>query len=348
MVEGLRPQVGAEERAEHVARRHRGRHGQVPAGDPLAHTHEVGPHAALLGGEQRPGAPESGRHLVADEQGARLTAGLAEPLHIGRRGAQHARGTLHQRLDDDRGELLAMGLYGRARLVGPTRIGIARGAHDGEAQRLEDGAEHAAVAERKSADGVAVVRITEREEAGAAVDAAVDPVLERDLERLLHRNRPIRSEQEVRVLDRHDGSECLGQLDDHRVAVAQHGGVRDLAGLGGERGVELGDAVTERVDPEGRDRIEVAAAVGVDQLPALGPLYDERCVAGVGRHLGEPVPDQRRITLGPGPGLRVGLRVGMRVLLVLILGFGGAHRPIVDQRTPARPGEPLRENGAWT
>ena len=310
MVEGLRPEVGAEERAEHLARRHRGRHGQVPAGDPLAHAHEVGPHAALLGGEQRPGAPESGRHLVADEQRARLTAGLAEPPHIGRGGAQHARRTLHQRLDDHGGQLLGVGLDGRARLVGPTRVDVAGRAHDGEAQRLEDGAEHAAVAERERADGVAVVRIAEREEARAAVDAAVDPVLERDLERLLDRHRPVGGEQEVRVVDRHHGGERLGQLHHHRVAVAQHGRVRDLAGLGGERGVELGHAVTEGVDPEGRDRIEVAAAVGVDQLPALGPLDDERGVAGVGRHLGEPVPDHRRITLGPGPGLAVGTLVG--------------------------------------
>ena len=107
VVEGLGPEVGAEERAEHLARRHRGRHGQVPAGDPLADAHEVGPQAALLGGEQRPGPPESGRHLVADEQCAGLAARLADPPHIGRGGAQHARRTLHQRLDHDGGQLLA-------------------------------------------------------------------------------------------------------------------------------------------------------------------------------------------------------------------------------------------------
>ena len=135
------------------------------------------------------------------------------------------------------------------------------------------------------------------------VDATVDPVLERDLEGLLDRHRPIRGEQEVGVVDRHDGGERLGQLDHDRVAVAQHGGVGDLAGLGGEGGVELGDAVAERVDPEGGDGIEVAVAVGVDQLPALGPLDDERGVAGVGRHLGEAVPDHGGVTLDPGPGL---------------------------------------------
>ena len=47
-------------------------------------------------------------------------------------------------------------------------IGVARRAHDGEAQRLEDGAEHTAVAEGERADGVAVVGVAEREEGRAA------------------------------------------------------------------------------------------------------------------------------------------------------------------------------------
>ena len=179
---------------------------------------------------------------------------------------------------------------------------------------------------------------------GAAVDAAVDPVLERDLEGLLDRHRPIRGEEEVGVVDRDHGGERLGQLDDDRVAVAQHGRVGDLAGLGGEGGVELGDAVPEGVDPQGRDRIEVAAAVGVDQLPPLRPVDDEGRVAGVGRHLGEPVPDHGGITLDPASGARP----GDCWMLAADLRIGVAHRAIVDQAAPAGPGDALRENGAWT
>ena len=200
-----------------------------------------------------------------------------------------------------------------------------------------------------------MVRIAEREEARATVDAAVDPVLERDLERLLDGHRPIRGEEEVGVVDRHHGGERLGQLDDDRVAVAQHGGVGDLAGLGDESGIELGDAVAEGVDPQRRDGVEIAAAVGVDQLAALGPLDDQRRVAGVGRHLGEPVPDHGGITLDPGPGLRAGRSHGPRRAgavagagTLLLLWIGGAHRAIVDQRAPAGPGDALRENGSWT
>ena len=49
------------------------------------------------------------------------------------------------------------------------------------------------------------------------------------------------------VVDGNDGGEGLGQLDDDRVAVAEHGRVGDLLGLGGEGPVELGDTVAEGV-----------------------------------------------------------------------------------------------------
>ena len=133
----------------------------------------------------------------------------------------------------------------------------------------------AAVADRERADGVAVVRAAEREELRAPGDAAVGPVLERDLQRLLDRGRAVGREEEVRVVDRHDARQRLGQLDDHDVAVAEHGGVRAALELGAHRVVELGHVVAERVDPERRDGVEVATAVDVDQLVALAPL-DER------------------------------------------------------------------------
>ena len=55
-----------------------------------------------------------------------------------------------------------------------------------EAERVEDRGAEAAVADGEGSDGVAVVRAAEGEEGRATGDAAVGPVLERDLERLLH------------------------------------------------------------------------------------------------------------------------------------------------------------------
>jgi protease I len=58
--------------------------------------------------------------------------------------------------------------------------------------------------------------------------------------------------------------------------------------------------VTERVDPQRRDRVEIAAAVDVDQLATLGAIDDDRLVVRIARHLREAVPHHSRIPLDPG------------------------------------------------
>ena len=94
-----------------------------------------------------------------------MSARLGDVAQIRGGGHQHAGRTLHQRLEHHGGELGGVRLDGGAGLGRPRRVGVARSADDGEAQRFEDGAEHAAVAERERADGVAVVGVTQREEA---------------------------------------------------------------------------------------------------------------------------------------------------------------------------------------
>ena len=75
------------------------------------------------------------------------------------------------------------------------------------------------------------------------------------------------------VVDRHDRRQRLGQLDHDPVAVAQHGRVGDPVELVPQGLVELGHPVAEGVHPQRRDGVEVAVAVDVDQLVALGPLH---------------------------------------------------------------------------
>ena len=73
----------------------------------------------------------------------------------------------------------------------------------------------------------------------------------------------------MRVVDGHDARERLGELDHDAVAVAEHGGVRAAVELRAQGVVELGHAVTEGVDPQRRDGVEVATTVDVDR--ARGP-----------------------------------------------------------------------------
>ena len=318
---------------------------------PLPRQQEVGLQARLLGGEERAGAPEARGHLVADQEHVVASARLADLAQIRGGGHQHARRTLDERFEHDGGQLGSVGLDGRAGLGRPAGVGVAGRAQDREAERLEDRAEDSAVAERERADRVAVVRVAQGEEAGAPrcgrigsapvmtrVVAPVDPILEGDLEGLLDGDGAVGREEEVGLVDGDHGSERLGQLDHGRVAVAEHGGVGDLGRLRGEGPVEFGDVVAEGVDPEGGNRIEVAVAVGVDQLPALGPVDDQRGAAGVGRHLGEAVPDHGGIPLYPGGGGARGSSRG---------GIGG-HGPILD--ATGRPGQwtPSARMASWT
>ena len=113
------------------------------------------------------------------------------------------------------------------------------------------------------------------------LDAEVDPVLEGDLQRLLGGGGAVGGEQEVGSIDGHPRRQCFGQLDGRHVAVAEQRGVGDLVELVAERLVELGDVVAERRDPQRRDGVEVAVAVDVDELVALGPVDDDRLVVGV-------------------------------------------------------------------
>ena len=72
-----------------------------------------------------------------------------------------------------------------------------------------------------------MVRAAEGEVAIAAGDALVGPVLERDLDALLHGGGAVGREEEVRPVDGHDRGERLGQLDHDAVAVAEQRRVRD-------------------------------------------------------------------------------------------------------------------------
>ncbi|CAB4999925.1 unannotated protein [freshwater metagenome] len=58
----------------------------------------------------------------------------------------------------------------------------------------------------------------------------------------------------------------------------------------------------KRGDPQGTDRIEVAATVNIDELSALSALHDDGRVALICRHLCEPVPHHCGITLYPCSG----------------------------------------------
>src|SRR5260370_19849990 len=108
------------------------------------------------------------------------------------------------------------------------------------------------------------------------------------------------------AVDRHHLAQRLGQLDDDPVAVPQLGRVGHPVELVAHGVVELGHPVTQGGHPQTGDGVEVAAALDVDELIALGCLDDDRFAAGERRHLGEAVPDDRGVAVDPAHPLRTG------------------------------------------
>ena len=226
-------------------------------------------------------------------------AGLPEAVDVVGIGDPHPGGALDERLDHDRGELRGVAFDEGDRLVRPARRRVAGRPQDGEAQRGEELAVEAGVAEREGAERVPVVGVLEGEEARLSGHASVGPVLERDPDRLLDRRGAVAREEEARIVHRDEGRQRLGELDRRHVPVAEHRRVGHALELPAERLVELGDAMAERRDPQRRDGVEVAAPLGVDQLVALGALDHDGPVLCVDRHLREAVPDAGGVAVDP-------------------------------------------------
>ena len=130
-----------------------------------------------------------------------------------------------------------------------------RHAQDVEEQRLEDLVEEIHSADADRADGVAVVRLAERNELRLLRLPAQLPVLEGDLERHLHGGGPgVRIEDLVEdrlsLESRHAAHQLRGELDRRRRGEPEERRVRDVLELQLDGGVDLRLAVAVQVHPQ--------------------------------------------------------------------------------------------------
>ena len=201
VVEGLVHGLGGEHHRER----------QVAAGQSLRQAQEVRADARLLAGEERAGAAEADRDLVRDQQHAVAVAGLAQEREVHGVVHAHRARALHQRLDDDGGDLVrvlgqrrfhvrehapAVRLPALARLA-PVAVG---GGHrdDVHQQRLVHLLVELDVADGERAERLAVVAVRERDEAALLRPAEVVPVVEAHLDRDLDRGRAVVGEEAAR------------------------------------------------------------------------------------------------------------------------------------------------------
>ena len=163
--EGAELLVRAEEALVDPLGGERGGQRQVAAGDALGQAQQVGRDALVLAGEHpsRCGRSRSPpRRRSAARRGGRTAraprAGSPSRVH------EHARGALHQRLDDHRRDL-ALVLRERARSMsrGVARLGLSVSNSSGRYSRVEQ----VDPADRHRADRVAVVGVAQADEARA-------------------------------------------------------------------------------------------------------------------------------------------------------------------------------------
>ncbi len=260
----------------------------VAAGDPLGDAEEVRRHVLLLAGEHRPGAAESGRHLVADQQDPVVVAQFAHHPQVAGRVGDHPGRALNQWLDDHRGDLISSGREDARHVGGVARLGLV----GLEQQRPVGRVEEVDATDRDRADRVAVVGVAEADEASPlGMAAALLLVLEGHLQRHLGRGRAGVRVEDAGEAGRGDPGQAAGELGGAGMGEAEHGRVGDLVELLAHGGVEHRVAVAVDRAPERGDAVDVAVAVDVDQVAALAALDHQRLFVGPPLLLGERVPD---------------------------------------------------------
>ncbi len=136
-------------------------------------------------------------------------------------------------------------------------------------QRLERRAAPFVAAGRERAERVAVIALAARDDVAALRLALLDKVLPRHLQRRLDRLRAAADEVGVADAGRRVGHQPVGQrLGGVR---GEEAGMRvsELVELRMQRGLHVGMAMAEARDRGAARSIDVAAALGVDQLDAL-------------------------------------------------------------------------------
>ena len=159
--------------------------------------------------EERARAAEAGRDLVADEQHVVLARTRAprraSPLAV---GEQHAGCALHERLDDHRRELGVVSRDERARDVEAAGSSNAGARTTGK----RSGSKMSAPKPSSPTDSAPIVSPWYAPPKARNVrrrPSEVDPVLERDLQRLLDGRCAVGGVEEVRLVDRHDAARAL-------------------------------------------------------------------------------------------------------------------------------------------
>ena len=291
----------AEERlVDRLAGEH-GRERQVAAGEAFAARHQVGRDVDVVDRPHATGAADAGCHLVDDHESPELVAQRAHAAHERRVMGEHATGCLHERLDHDGAHPVALALengahfcedLARACLSGLALRQHARGGHHAgvEQDRPVGRVEQLDTADAYRPEGVAVIALGDVDVERPQRPRGLRRRLERHLDRCLDGGRAVARVEHPGEAVGSGVEQPFGQLDAWLVGQAEEGRVVEAGELVAYRSVDLRHAVPVDGQPQRRDTVEIAVAVGVEQVHALGPLDHQRLVVRPGAVRGERVP----------------------------------------------------------
>ena len=286
-----------------------GAHRRVGGRDALGARDQVRRDAVARGGEPLADAPEAGDDLVGDQRDAVLVAQRAQPgpVAVGRHeaaagvldrlGDQHRHG-LRPGLDDRALDLVQQPRAQRGLVLG-VGIAVAVGVgdpHDRDRRRAERLLHRPHAGERERAERHPVVGDLARDRLRALRLALGQVVLADDLPGRLDRLRAAVGEEDaVEVAGRALG-ERGGELDRRRVRGRPVRVERERGELRGrDRGHLLAERVADLAAEERRQAVEVAVALGVEDVGALAALEHEQRLAvraegAVAREVHQQVP----------------------------------------------------------
>ena len=121
------------------------------------------------------------------------------------------------------------------------------------------------------------------------------PILKGHLQRDFHGRGPVVAEEDVPQARRGQIDQPLGQQDGRGVRGAEVRDVGHAVELGADGRVDARMPMTVDIAPQAADRVEIAAAVDIEDVAAFAALQNERLILG---HLREGMPDQRAVPDG--------------------------------------------------
>ena len=130
---------------------------------------------------------------------------------------------------------------------------------------------------------------------GLAGASRILPILIGHLEGHFHGGRTVVRVKHLIQTGRGDLNQFAGELHGGRIGETQKCGMRHTIDLFLERAIDYRLAVTVHGNPQAGDPVQIAVAVGVDQLVAVCPVDDQRLVGDPIAHLGKRMPDMRLI-----------------------------------------------------